>query len=126
MMEGLHGEFRLSLLHRRGDDRRGTARLPRAVRAAALGAFYPAVQYGLPLWASPVVRQAPRLARHAGTGHIAPLTAIRRVVAAIQLWRGRTRSRQQLRELSDHMLKDIGLRREDVGYEFPKPYRYRD
>jgi uncharacterized protein YjiS (DUF1127 family) len=25
-----------------------------------------------------------------------------------------------LRELSDHMLRDIGLRREDVGYKFPK------
>jgi len=28
-----------------------------------------------------------------------------------------------VRELSDHLLKDIGLRREDVGYEFPKPFR---
>jgi uncharacterized protein YjiS (DUF1127 family) len=55
-------------------------------------------------------------------GHIAPLTAIRRIVAAIGLWRARARSRQELRELSDYMLKDIGLRREDVGYGFPKPF----
>jgi uncharacterized protein YjiS (DUF1127 family) len=27
-----------------------------------------------------------------------------------------------LRELDDHMLKDIGLRREELGYEFPKPF----
>jgi len=52
--------------------------------------------------------------------HIAALRAIRQIVAAIQLWRGRARSRPQLRELSDHMLKDIGLRRDDVGYDFPK------
>ena len=48
-----------------------------------------------------------------------PLTAIRRIVAAIRRWREHARSRQQLRALSDHLLKDIGLRREDVGYEFP-------
>ena len=63
-----------------------------------------------------------RVSRRADTRHIAVLTVIRRIVAAIRLWRGRARSQQQLRELSDHMLKDIGLRREDVGYEFPKPF----
>jgi uncharacterized protein YjiS (DUF1127 family) len=47
---------------------------------------------------------------------MAPLTAIRRIVAAVRQRRGRARSRQQLRELSDHLLKDIGLRREDVAY----------
>jgi uncharacterized protein YjiS (DUF1127 family) len=47
---------------------------------------------------------------------------ISRIITPIRLWRVRARSRQQLRELSDHLLKDIGLRREDVGYEFPKPF----
>ena len=126
MEEGLHGEYRLSLLDRRGDDRRRTGRLPGAVRASALHAFDPLVQYGLPLWTSPAVRLAPRAPRRAGTRHIAPLSAIRRIVAAIRLWCGRARARRQLRELSDHMLKDIGLRREDVGYEFPKPYWHCD
>jgi uncharacterized protein YjiS (DUF1127 family) len=45
---------------------------------------------------------------------------IRRIVAAIGLWCARARSRRELRELSEHLLKDIGLRREDLGYEFPK------
>jgi uncharacterized protein YjiS (DUF1127 family) len=36
------------------------------------------------------------------------------------------RSRQKLRELSEHLLKDIGLRREDVGYEFQKPFWHCD
>jgi uncharacterized protein YjiS (DUF1127 family) len=115
MEEGLHGEFRLSLLDRRDDDRRRTARLPGALRTSSLRAFDPVVQYGLPLWALQAVRLAPEAPRRAGTRHIAPLTAIRRIVTAIRLWRGRARARQQLRELNDHMLKDIGLRREDVG-----------
>jgi uncharacterized protein YjiS (DUF1127 family) len=69
-----------------------------------------------------VVRLAPRAPRRAGTTHIAALRAIRRIVAAIQLWRKRAHSRRQLHELNDHLLKDIGLRRADVGYEFPKPF----
>jgi uncharacterized protein YjiS (DUF1127 family) len=55
-----------------------------------------------------------------------PLTAIRRIMAAIRLWRGRARSRQELRELGDHMLKDIGLRREEIGTEFRTPFWSRD
>jgi len=39
---------------------------------------------------------------------------------------GRDRSRQQLRELNDHLLKDIGLRRGDLGFEAPKPPWHRD
>jgi len=72
-------------------------------------------------WASLDVplTHAPRRAKNR---HIAPFTAIRLIVAAIRRWRERTRSRQQLRELSDHVLRDIGLRRGDVGYEFPKPF----
>jgi uncharacterized protein YjiS (DUF1127 family) len=63
-----------------------------------------------------------QVSRSADTGHITVLTAIRLTAAAIRRWRERARSRQQLRELSDHMLRDIGLRREDLGYEFPKPF----
>jgi len=126
MEESLHGEYRLSLLDRRGDDRRRTGRLPGAVRASALRAFDPLALYGLPLWTSPAVRLSPQTPRRAGARHNAPLSAIRRIVAAIRLWRGRARARQQLRELSDHLLKDIGLSRENVGYEFPKPLWHRD
>jgi len=49
-------------------------------------------------------------------------TFLHRIAAAIRLWRERARSRPQLRELNDHLLRDIGLRRDDVGYEFPKPF----
>ena len=110
----LHGEYRPFSLDRRGDERRGQARPALAVRASSLRAFDPVAQYGLPRWASPGV------SRRADTRHIAVPTRIRRIVAAIRRRRERARSRQQLRELSDHMLRDIGLRREDVGYKFPK------
>jgi uncharacterized protein YjiS (DUF1127 family) len=69
----------------------------------------------------PLTRRAPR---RAGMGHIAPLTAIRQIVAAIRRWRGRARSQQELRDLGDHLLRDIGLRREEVGYEFPMPFSH--
>jgi uncharacterized protein YjiS (DUF1127 family) len=78
-------------------------------------------QYGSPLWASPDAPLTGRAPPRAETGHIALLTAIRRIVAAIRVRRGRARSRQQLRELDDHLLKDIGLKREAAGHEFPKP-----
>ena len=67
-----------------------------------------------------------RTPRCAKNRHIAPLAAIRLIVAAIRPRRERACSPQQLRELSDHMLRDIGLRREDVGYEFPKPFWHCD
>ena len=71
----------------------------------------------------PLTRRAPR---RAGMGHIAPLTAIRQIVTAIRRWRGPARSRQELRDLDDHILKDIGLRREEVGYEFPTLFSHCD
>jgi uncharacterized protein YjiS (DUF1127 family) len=54
-----------------------------------------------------------------------------RIVAAIRRRRGRPRSLQELRELSDHLLsghllRDIGLTREKVGYEFPTPFSHCD
>jgi uncharacterized protein YjiS (DUF1127 family) len=58
--------------------------------------------------------------------HTSLLTVISRIVTAIRLRRVRACSRQQLRELNDHMLRDIGLRRGDVGYKFPKPFWYCD
>jgi uncharacterized protein YjiS (DUF1127 family) len=119
MEEALHGEFPLSLLDRRGDDHR------RAARPAA-GTFDPVAQYGPFLWASPNMPLTGRTPRRAGTRHSAVLTATRQAVAAIRLWRARARSRQELRELSDHLLKDIGLRREEVGYEFPTLFWRRD
>src|SRR5262249_50394416 len=94
-----HSEYRPFSFNRGGDERRGQARRALAVQASSLRSFDPVAQYGLPLWASPGRIRWP---------------VIRRIVAAIRLWRERVRSQQQLRELSDHMLKDIGLRREDT------------
>jgi len=80
----------------------------------------------LPLWASPEAPLTKWLPHRAGTRRIAPLAALHRIAAAIRLRRERDRSRQQLRELNDHLLKDIGLRREDLGFEAPKSPWHRD
>ena len=37
-------------------------------------------------------------------------------------WQARERQRQQLRELSDHLLKDLGLSRADIEKEASKPF----
>ena len=71
-------------------------------------------------------RDMPQVGRErhrAETRYIGLLTAIRRIVAAIRRWREHARSQQQLRAFDDRLLRDIGLRREDLGYEFPKPFR---
>jgi uncharacterized protein YjiS (DUF1127 family) len=60
--------------------------------------------------------------RRAGTRHLASLAAIDRIATAVRLWRARACSRQQMRELNDHLLKDIGLRREDIGFVALKPF----
>jgi uncharacterized protein YjiS (DUF1127 family) len=137
MGQNLHGSFRMSTLDRRGDERRRAFRssgitstylrpapyLPRTVGVSSVPTCYRALHRGLPSWASPGVGRAPRRAE---TMPIGALAAIRQIVAAFQLWRERARSRQQLRELSDRMLRDIGLRREEVGYHFAKPVWHRD
>ena len=43
-------------------------------------------------------------------------------VETLQLWIDRYHNRQQLSQLSDHMLKDIGLTRADVYRETQKPF----
>jgi uncharacterized protein YjiS (DUF1127 family) len=60
------------------------------------------------------------------TDPITPLTIIRRILAVMRLRRARVRSRQQLKKLDNHLLKDIGLRREAVDYRSPKPQMYWD
>jgi uncharacterized protein YjiS (DUF1127 family) len=137
MGQNLHGSFRLSSLDRRGDERcrafrssditstylRPAAYLPRTVWVSSIPAFSRAAYGKSPSRASPDVGRAPRRAE---TMPIGPLAAIRQIVAAVRLWRERARSRQQLHELSDRMLRDIGLRRQEVGYHFAKPVWHRD
>ena len=107
-IESIHGGRRISPPRSRRDEHRsaGSSRHPAAT--------------GLGL---PFTGPAPRRVR---TRPIMPLVAIRRIVSAIRLWRARARSRQELCELSDHQLSDIGLRREDVGYGFLEPFWYGD
>ena len=93
--------------------RRTVARAPDTEWVCAFGIYDPAGRLGAPLSTPP----------SAEARGVSPLSAIRRIISAIRLWRARAYSRQQLRELDDHLLKDIGLRRENVGYEFPKPFR---
>ena len=40
----------------------------------------------------------------------------------VLVWLERTRQRRHLQQLSDHMLKDIGLGRADVEAEISKPF----
>jgi uncharacterized protein YjiS (DUF1127 family) len=122
MEESRHGEFRLSSLGHGHHKSRRAVRLPRTVYVTLVHTFYPALRHRSTRLASldvPITYTT----RRAKNRHIALLAAIRLIVAAVRRRRReRARSRQQLRELSDHTLRDIGLRREDIGYEFPKPF----
>ena len=121
-----HRDYRRSSLDRRGDDRRSHARVAVMARVSPPFAFDRVAQRRLPLWLSPDVQVTEWAPRKAEARHFPILTAIGRIVATLRLWRRRARSRQQLRALSGHMLKDIGLRREDVGYDVSSPLWYRD
>ena len=44
------------------------------------------------------------------------------VLNTLYIWQQRARERQHLHQLSDHMLKDIGLSRVDVLSEANKPF----
>ena len=52
----------------------------------------------------------------------APWTSAAAVIEDVLAWFERVRQRRQLGELSDHMLKDIGLTRADVEAEVTKPF----
>jgi uncharacterized protein YjiS (DUF1127 family) len=47
---------------------------------------------------------------------------IRRAVDAVLTWHQRARERRQLMELSDHMLRDIGISRSEAIGESEKPF----
>ena len=47
---------------------------------------------------------------------------LRRAADLLLLWHGRARQRRQLQNLSDRMLRDIGLTRGDVMAESSKPF----
>ena len=99
----------------RGYGRRRIARPPTR-RGSAFGIYDPARQLGAPSSTLPKLRFSERLPPRAEPRGVSPLAVIRRIVSAIRMWRARARSWQELCELSEHMLSDIGLRRVDVGY----------
>jgi uncharacterized protein YjiS (DUF1127 family) len=45
-----------------------------------------------------------------------------RVAATLSRWAARERSRRELEQMSEHMLRDIGLTRADVQREAAKPF----
>jgi uncharacterized protein YjiS (DUF1127 family) len=52
----------------------------------------------------------------------APWTSAAVLIEGVLGWFERVRQRRHLGELSDHMLKDIGLSRADVEAEIAKPF----
>jgi uncharacterized protein YjiS (DUF1127 family) len=131
MKENLHGEHGLSLHRRRRDDGSSAAASLDAISCCVS----PADRLQGAVWIVPA--RADNLAAGPGsrlptapdvalprdeTTMTAPLGRINRSIATIRRWRRRVRSRQQLRELNDHMLKDIGLSRDAVAYEVAKPF----
>jgi uncharacterized protein YjiS (DUF1127 family) len=111
-----------------GDDygHRMVARSPDTARVCAFGIYDPASQLGAPSSTPPKLRFTKSVPLRGEARDFSPLSAIRRIVSAIRLWRARARSRQELYQFSDHQLSDIGLRRENVDYGFLEPFWYRD
>jgi len=65
----------------------------------------------------------------AGTSRRSPRPAqaqaarlIKRAMEPVLLWRARVRDRGELARLSDRMLRDIGITRQDAEREFRKPF----
>jgi uncharacterized protein YjiS (DUF1127 family) len=50
------------------------------------------------------------------------VSRVGRAVDLVLIWHERVRQRRQLRSLSTHMLRDIGLSRADVEGEASKPF----
>src|SRR5215831_2128421 len=105
MEQSLNGVFRAPLLDRRGDDRRIAAY---RYGAPATGRAFDRTAQEWSLRAlRDVFRLTGRVPHRTKTTEIIPLGAIRRVATAIRTSQQHARSRQELRALSNHMLKDI-------------------
>jgi uncharacterized protein YjiS (DUF1127 family) len=50
------------------------------------------------------------------------MRVVHRATGCVLVWRQRARERRALENLSDHMLRDIGLTRADVMAEATKPF----
>ena len=122
MTEDLRKTLALSSLDRRGNGRPGATATWET--AGVLDVFGRPVPLGDPLGVRDVhPRRVPDRATAEG---ITPLAMIRRILAVIRRRRGRVRARQQLKELNNHLLRDIGLGREVIDYTSPRPEMYWD
>src|SRR5262245_60206182 len=117
MKEDLREVLPLWSFDRRGDGPRGTVGTREAV-----GVSFPRFARPVPLGNAAPRRVPDRIT----TDPITPLTIIRRILAVMRLRRARVRSRHQLKELNNHLLKDIGFGREALDYTSPRPEIYRD
>jgi hypothetical protein len=116
MEESLHGEYRLSSLDHRHDERR---RAGRWYGATVVRTIDGTVQQEWPLWPLLDVPLTGRAPRRAETSYIAALSIVWRIVAAIRLWRGRpfaaAIARAQRPPAQGHRPQ-----REDLGYDLPQ------
>jgi len=61
-------------------------------------------------------------ARRAAREPERPVPCLRRVLALFHIWRQRSHDRQELAQLDERSLRDVGLTRYDVLYEARKPF----
>jgi uncharacterized protein YjiS (DUF1127 family) len=124
MKEDLREVLPLWSLDRRGDGPRGIAATREAVGISS-PRFVRPIPLGDPLAG---VHDVPprRVPDRATTYRTTPLAMIRWILAVMRLRRARVRSRQQLKDLNNHLLRDIGLGREAIDYTSPRPEMYWD
>ncbi|HSR71817.1 MAG TPA: DUF1127 domain-containing protein [Kiloniellales bacterium] len=65
---------------------------------------------------------SPTFAKAGRTPRREPGSPLRRILDRLLLWQARAAERRQLAEMSDHLLKDMGLTRADVSRECAKPF----
>jgi uncharacterized protein YjiS (DUF1127 family) len=124
MNEEMREVLPLWSLDRRGDGPREAAATPGMVGVSS-PRFVRSVPLGDPLG---MFNNAPprRVPDCATPDRITPLPMIRRILAVMRMRRARVRSRQQLKELDNHLLRDIGLGREAIDYTSPRSEMYWD
>jgi uncharacterized protein YjiS (DUF1127 family) len=124
MKEDLREMLPLWSLDRRGDGSHGIAATREALGISSPRFVRPVI-LGDPLAGAHDVPPR-RVTDRATTDRTTPLAMIRRIFAVMRLRRARVRSRQQLKQLNNHLLRDIGFRREAVDYTSPRPEMYWD
>ena len=67
------------------------------------------------------IRTAKRLKPSLWRSLPSPMEALMRAADLLATWEQRARERRHLAEMSDHMLKDLGISRADAQHESAKP-----